>query len=90
VASEWSVVFTAPGTGKRLINRGSEWYVLRDSLILEVRAYLIPPAGANVELATSRTGSAGTGRPRQAPPLQARPANTATSPKVTERQQLPG
>lgn len=52
MVSEWSAVSTAPGTGKRLINRGTEWYVLRDSLIPEVQAHFIPAAGANVELAT--------------------------------------
>lgn len=53
VVAEWSVIFTPPGTQKRLMNRGTEWYVMRDSRILEVRAYFIadpeclypPPAG---------------------------------------------
>lgn len=52
VVAEWSVIFTPPGTQKRLMNRGTEWYVMRDSRILEVRAYFIadpeclyPPSG---------------------------------------------
>ena len=50
--SEWSVIFTPPGTDKRLINRGTEWYVMRDARILEVRAYIIVSAEESVELAT--------------------------------------
>jgi ketosteroid isomerase-like protein len=52
VVSEWSVIFTPPGSDKRLINRGTEWYVMRDARILEVRAYFIVSAEESVELAT--------------------------------------
>jgi len=36
VVSEWSCIVTAPDTHKHLINRGSEWYVLRGARILEL------------------------------------------------------
>jgi ketosteroid isomerase-like protein len=52
VVSEFSCVFTPPGTDKRLISRGAEWYVMRDGKILEVRAYCIVDTEHNVELAT--------------------------------------
>jgi hypothetical protein len=52
LVSEWSVIFTPPGSDKRLINRGTEWYVMRDARILEVRAYFIVSAEESVELAT--------------------------------------
>ena len=52
VVSEWSVVFNPPGTNKRLMNRGTEWYVMRDARILEVRAYFIATAKRSVELAS--------------------------------------
>ena len=32
--------------------RGSEWYVMRDARILEVRAYFIASPDTNIELAT--------------------------------------
>ncbi len=49
VVSEWSVIFTPPGTQKRLINRGTEWYIVRDARILEVRAYFIADLGSDIE-----------------------------------------
>jgi len=52
VVSEFSCVFTPPGTDKRLISRGTEWYVMRDGKILEVRAYCIATTDHNVELAS--------------------------------------
>jgi len=48
--SEWSVIFTSPGSQKRLMSRGIEWYVVRDSRSLEVRAYFIADPGSDVEL----------------------------------------
>jgi hypothetical protein len=50
--SEWSVIFTPRGTQKRLVNRGTEWYVMRESRILEVRTYSIADTVSDVELAT--------------------------------------
>jgi ketosteroid isomerase-like protein len=41
VVSEWSCIWTPPGTQKRLMLRGSEWYVMRDGKIAEVRAYFM-------------------------------------------------
>ncbi len=39
VVSEWSCLWTPEGTSLRLMMRGSEWYVMREDRILEVRAY---------------------------------------------------
>jgi hypothetical protein len=50
--SEFSCVFTPPGTDKRLISRGTEWYVMRGGKILEVRAYCIVSTEHSVELAS--------------------------------------
>jgi len=30
VVAEWSGIYTPPGTQKRLMNRSTEWYVVRD------------------------------------------------------------
>jgi ketosteroid isomerase-like protein len=51
VVSEWSCIWTAPGGQKRLITRGSEWYIMRDARILEVRAYFIASPESSIELA---------------------------------------
>jgi ketosteroid isomerase-like protein len=51
VVSEWSCIWTPPETQKRLMNRGSEWYVMRDLRILEVRAYFIASPASSSELA---------------------------------------
>lgn len=52
VVTEWSCIWTPNGTQKRLMARGSEWYVMRDARILEVRAYFISSDDSNVEFAT--------------------------------------
>jgi ketosteroid isomerase-like protein len=39
VVSEWSCIWTPKGAQDRLILRGSEWYVMRDGKIAEIRAY---------------------------------------------------
>lgn len=41
VVSEWSCIWTPRETKKRVIMRGSEWYVMRDGRIAEIRAYHI-------------------------------------------------
>jgi ketosteroid isomerase-like protein len=51
VVSEWSVLWTPPGKQHQVMSRGSEWYVLRDALILEVRAYFAVNDTADTELA---------------------------------------
>jgi ketosteroid isomerase-like protein len=38
-AIEWSMAFDHPTNGRRLLDRGSEWFRFRDGLISEVRAY---------------------------------------------------
>jgi ketosteroid isomerase-like protein len=52
VVSEWSCIWHVPDTRMRLMARGSEWYVMRDARILEVRAYFIASPDTSIELAT--------------------------------------
>ena len=51
VVSEWSCLWTPPRTGQPVMTRGTEWYVLRDGLIAEVRAYFAVGADDDSELA---------------------------------------
>ena len=39
VVSEWSCLWTPQGTTRRVMMRGTEWYVMREGRIAEVRAY---------------------------------------------------
>jgi ketosteroid isomerase-like protein len=39
VVSEWSCAYTLPSNGERKMFRGTEWYVIENGLIAEVRAY---------------------------------------------------
>lgn len=50
VVSEWSCLWTPEGTHERLMMRGSEWYVMRDNRIAEVRAYFGYSGKSDVEL----------------------------------------
>ncbi len=50
VVSEWSCIWTPPETHKRLMLRGSEWYLMRDGKIAEVRAYFMHDDNGNTEL----------------------------------------
>jgi len=50
VVSEWSCFWTPEGTDLRLMMRGSEWYVMREGRIAEVRAYLAYSDTFNTEL----------------------------------------
>jgi hypothetical protein len=36
---EWTMTWRDPKSGQRRINRGTEWFRLRDGRIAEVRAY---------------------------------------------------
>ena len=36
---EWTMTWRDPRSGERRLNRGTEWFRLRDGLIAEVRAY---------------------------------------------------
>ncbi len=47
VVSEWSCLWTPEGTDLRLMMRGSEWYVMREGRIAEVRAYFTYSEKAN-------------------------------------------
>ena len=38
VVSEWSCAIVLPQSGERMMFRGTEWYVMRDMRIAEVRA----------------------------------------------------
>jgi hypothetical protein len=51
VVTEWSCQWTPHGTTRRIMMRGSEWYVMRDFRIAEIRAYLIDDNTAHTELA---------------------------------------
>ncbi len=50
VVSEWSCIWTPKDSTKRLMMRGSEWYLMRGGRITEVRAYLIYDDSGNSEL----------------------------------------
>jgi hypothetical protein len=50
VVSEWSCIWTPEGTDLRLTLRGSEWYVMREGRIAEVRAYFAYRDKCNAEL----------------------------------------
>jgi len=50
VVNEWSCFWTPEGTDLRLMLRGSEWYVMREGRIAEVRAYLAYSDKFNTEL----------------------------------------
>jgi len=50
VVSEFSSIWTPRKTQKRIITRGSEWYVMRGARIAEVRAYFISDDSGNTEL----------------------------------------
>jgi ketosteroid isomerase-like protein len=49
VVSEWSCLWE-PGEGARVMSRGTEWYILRDGRIAEVRAYFQATEIADSEL----------------------------------------
>lgn len=50
VVSEWSCIWTSRQTQRRLMARGSEWYLMRDARIAEVRAYFIADDDNDTEL----------------------------------------
>ncbi len=50
VVSEWSCIWTPKQTQRRILTRGSEWYVMRDARIAEVRAYFVADDTAATEL----------------------------------------
>ena len=50
VVNEWSCAWSPPGDSRRFMNRGTEWYVMRDARIAEVRAYFIASPDSSVEL----------------------------------------
>ncbi len=39
VAIEWTMTWRQPETGESRLDRGTEWFVMRDGKIAEVRAY---------------------------------------------------
>jgi ketosteroid isomerase-like protein len=50
VVQEYSSTWTPPGSQRRLINRGTEWFKMRDGRIAEVRSYFMIDPNSNVEL----------------------------------------
>jgi ketosteroid isomerase-like protein len=50
VVSEWSCLWSPPGSERRIMTRGTEWYVMRGGRISEIRAYFIAGAEENAEL----------------------------------------
>jgi ketosteroid isomerase-like protein len=73
VVSEWSCIWTPRGTDKRLMLRGSEWYVMRGGRIAEVRAYFMHDDKASTELAGFPYGD------RAYLTMEGRPAQTAAA-----------
>lgn len=59
VVSEWSCVWTPKGSSRRLMMRGSEWYVMRDGRIVEIRAYLTYDETNDTELTDFPYGERG-------------------------------
>jgi hypothetical protein len=52
VVSEWSCIWSPPGSSDRFMNRGTEWYIMHEGRIAEVRAYFIADPVSYSELAT--------------------------------------
>ena len=50
VVSEWSCLWTPQGTSRRVMMRGTEWYVMRERRITEVRAYFLYDDAADAQL----------------------------------------
>lgn len=50
VVSEWSCLWTPQGTTQRVVMRGTEWYVMREGRIAEVRAYFLYDDAAHTQL----------------------------------------
>ncbi len=59
VVSEWSCLWTPEGTNLRLMMRGSEWYIMREDRIAEVRAYFGYSDKSDTELTAFPYGSRG-------------------------------
>ena len=51
VVIEWACVYTSRVSQERTMNRGTEWYVIRDGKIVEIRAYTIADPKEDVFLA---------------------------------------
>jgi len=51
VVSEWSCLWTPQGTPHKVMMRGTEWYVMRDGRIAEVRAYFLYDDSVDTQLA---------------------------------------
>jgi ketosteroid isomerase-like protein len=50
VVSEWSCHWTHQETSRRVMMRGTEWYVMREARIAEVRAYFLYEDSADTQL----------------------------------------
>jgi len=59
VVNEWSCLWSPPRTSRRVMTRGTEWYVMRNGRIAEVRAYFIADSETNSELGSFPYGARG-------------------------------
>ena len=59
VVTEWSCIWTPKETSRRVMMRGSEWYVIRDGLIAEIRAYFLHDDMRDAELTGFAYGDRG-------------------------------
>ena len=59
VVSEWSCLWTSEVTDSRVMMRGSEWYLMREHKIAEVRAYFGYSDKTNTELTGFPYGARG-------------------------------
>ena len=50
VVSEWSCLWTPQGRSRRVLMRGTEWYVMREERIAEIRAYFLCDDSADTQL----------------------------------------
>jgi ketosteroid isomerase-like protein len=51
VVSEWSCLWMPQRTSRRIVMRGTEWYVMRHGRIAELRAYFLHDDTADAQLA---------------------------------------
>jgi ketosteroid isomerase-like protein len=59
VVTEWSCLWSPPGEQRRLLTRGTEWYLMRDGRIAEIRAYYREGTLGSSELADFPYGERG-------------------------------
>lgn len=50
VVIEWTCIWTPKDTDRRILMRGTEWYIMRSGRIAEVRAYFMYDDASNTEI----------------------------------------